>query len=236
MHYPLVSLMTPVKDRAVMMQDTVNSMLHQTYFNTEIILVESDSTDNTWKACENYAYLWDRISAYQIEEEGQYPAYQKCVEVAKGEIGAFVWSDDTISPEYLEKMVPLLTEDVGFVYCPARVGDEVLYKLHNYKMTIPSSNYLSMIFNKGNIPVSPGCAIFRIKDMAIWDMDAPEDIREYPECGLDLALFILIARKYPFVAYHPEPMAQFTAHEGSITIANYEECKRKYNIVREWLK
>jgi glycosyltransferase involved in cell wall biosynthesis len=59
-----VSVITPVFNRADLINRTINSLLSQTYSNWEHIIVDDGSTDNTVKVIEEYAQRDDRIKLF----------------------------------------------------------------------------------------------------------------------------------------------------------------------------
>ncbi len=52
---PLVSIIIPTCNRALLIIDTLNSIAAQTYTNWECIVVDDHSSDNSWEILENYA-------------------------------------------------------------------------------------------------------------------------------------------------------------------------------------
>lgn len=87
------------------LQETINSILAQTYSNWEIILVDDKSTDESSKIYEKYKS--DRRFFFHYNEKNMGCGYtkRKCIELAHGEICGFVDADDSITPNALEIMV-----------------------------------------------------------------------------------------------------------------------------------
>lgn len=114
----LVSILIPVCNRENLIKETVQSALSQTYKNIEIIVVDNQSTDNTWEVLKKLASKDERIKIFQNNTNiGPVRNWKRCIDEANGEYGKILWSDNLIANEFLEKTVPYLEdENVGFVF------------------------------------------------------------------------------------------------------------------------
>ncbi len=115
---PKVSVVIPTYNRAHVVGRAVQSVLHQTYQNFEIIIVDDGSTDGT---SERVALFHDpRLFYVRLEENcGCGAARNMGIEASRGDYVAFLDSDDEWLPEKLEKQVRLLERSepsVGIVY------------------------------------------------------------------------------------------------------------------------
>ena len=100
----LVSILIPVYNRDKFIEETINSALSQTYQNIEIIIVDNNSTDNTWRIIKKYTKKDNRIKAFKNDTNiGPVRNWKKCTDKADGEFGKILWSDDLIAPEFIEK-------------------------------------------------------------------------------------------------------------------------------------
>lgn len=111
---PLVSVVIPTYNRAAKICQAVESVLHQTYRNIEVIVVDDGSTDDTQARLQHYR---DRIRVVCQENAGPGAARNHGINVARGNILAFQDSDDTWLPTKLEKQVALLESAGSTVPC-----------------------------------------------------------------------------------------------------------------------
>ena len=115
--------------------------------------------------------------------------------------------------------------EVGFVFTAIMYGQE----LNNSRKSIwrgkagviNSKDYLKEILCNNNLPVSPGCAIFRMVDLRenlLNDIPSPT-LTNYVAhgAGLDLLIYLLTAINYPLIAYIQEPLSFFRSHNTSIS-------------------
>jgi len=225
----LVSILIPVYNRENLIEETVRSAMSQTYKNIEIIVVDNKSTDNTWQVLEKLAREDERIKIFQNETNiGPVRNWKRCIDEANGEYGKILWSDDLIASEFLEKTVPyLLDEDVGFVFTGTEIFiDGTDKKSSNYFIgetgIYESEKYIEGVLFNGNYPVSPGCALFRLKDLKKnLLVDIPNKVNSdfsMHAIGNDLLIFLLTAHQYKNFAFVNEKLSFFRAHEGSISI------------------
>lgn len=89
---PLISIITVVFNGAATLEDTIRSVLQQTYDNIEYIIIDGMSRDNTLDIIRKY----DQRVDYWLSErdEGIYDAMNKGVAIASGEVVGFLNADD----------------------------------------------------------------------------------------------------------------------------------------------
>jgi glycosyltransferase involved in cell wall biosynthesis len=102
---PLVSVVIPTYNRSSFIGGAVENVLEQTYLNTEIIVIDDGSTDDTLTILKKFR---DRIRVVSQANAGPAAARNRGVEIARGEIIAFQDSDDLWMRTKLERQVSLL--------------------------------------------------------------------------------------------------------------------------------
>lgn len=225
----LVSILIPVYNRENLIEETVQSALVQTYQNIEIIVVDNKSTDNTWAVLQRLVLKDSRIKIFQNESNiGPVRNWKRCIDKASGEYGKILWSDDLIASEFLEKTIPFLEEaHVGFVFTKTEIfRDQTAERTFQYGIgntgVYCSEKYINGVLFQGNYPVSPGCALFRLKDLKKnLLVDIPNKAKSnfaMHAIGNDLLIFLLTAHQYKNFAFVNEQLSFFRAHEGSISV------------------
>lgn len=105
----LISIIVPVYNAKKTLAKCVESVKAQTYDNFELILVDDGSTDSSAEMCD--AYKEDkRIRVIHIANSGVSHARNVGIDDAKGGWITFIDADDTVAPDYLERMIaPILS-------------------------------------------------------------------------------------------------------------------------------
>lgn len=125
MNTPLVSVCVPNLNTFPYLQERVDTILGQTYSNWEMIVVDSFSDDGSWEFFEKLARTDSRVLISQAPR-GLYAAWNNCINQAGGKYVCIATSDDTMAPDYLEKMVAALEEheDCDVAHCPLVIIDK----------------------------------------------------------------------------------------------------------------
>lgn len=119
---PLASIIIDNYNYGRFLKDAIDSALAQTYRNTEVIVVDDGSTDNSREIMANYG---DSIIPVLKENGGQGSAFNRGFAVSKGEVIIFLDSDDMLAATSLEKAVPFFNNrDVVKVHWPLWIVDE----------------------------------------------------------------------------------------------------------------
>jgi glycosyltransferase involved in cell wall biosynthesis len=124
----LVSVIIPNYNKGRYIAQTIDSVLEQTYTNTEIIVIDDGSTDNSEAILRSYG---ERIKWFKQENSGVSRARNRGIEESRGDYIAFLDSDDLWQPTKLEKQVALLdaNSDIGLCYVGVEDIDENLKRL-----------------------------------------------------------------------------------------------------------
>lgn len=101
----LVSIIVPVYQIEKYIRICLDSILHQTYPNIEVILINDGSTDNTGKICDEYKLKDDRIKVIHKINEGVAIARNEGIKISKGKYLTFIDGDDYVALNYIELLV-----------------------------------------------------------------------------------------------------------------------------------
>lgn len=100
----LVSVIVPVYNVERYLEKCIESICGQTFTGLEIILVDDGSTDHSSGICDEWARKDARIRVLHKENGGLSDARNAGIEIATGGWYMFVDSDDTITPDTIERL------------------------------------------------------------------------------------------------------------------------------------
>ena len=104
---PKISVVVPVYKVEKYLDKCVNSLLHQTYKNMDIILVDDGSPDTCPEMCDRYAAENDCVFTFHKPNGGLSDARNYGVQHTDSAWIVFVDSDDYVEPAYVETLVNL---------------------------------------------------------------------------------------------------------------------------------
>ncbi|WP_170329151.1 glycosyltransferase family 2 protein [Ruegeria arenilitoris] len=214
-----ISVVIPTYNRAHLITDALDSVAAQSHAVDEIIVVDDGSTDDTESVVKSWGEKAGQgISVTYVRQEnaGGNVARNHGIEEAKGDVIAFLDSDDVWAVEKLEKQIAVLKSNPAFgaVYCgvrevaigsddPAEVpvrsyphGD-LLDALLVSDVTAPTSCYVI----RRDVFKTAGCFDTSLQARQDWDM------------------WIRIAKNFKIGAI-PEALTDLRSHDGPRTITD----------------
>lgn len=105
-----ISVIVPVYNVEQYLEECLHSIVNQTYWNLEIILVDDGSTDKCPEICDRYARKDDRINVIHKENGGLSDARNAGMEIMSGDYVVFVDSDDYIAVDMIEGLAQIACE------------------------------------------------------------------------------------------------------------------------------
>ena len=108
---PLVSIIVPVYNVGVYLNDSLNSLREQTYSNLEFVLIDDGSKDESGVICDEFAELDGRFSVFHKDNGGVSSARNIGVEKASGEYIMFLDADDMFEKDAIERLVDVIIKE-----------------------------------------------------------------------------------------------------------------------------
>lgn len=108
---PRISIIVPIYKVEPYLRRCVDSILHQTYQNLEVILVDDGSPDNCGAICDEYAAKDPRVRVIHKENGGLSDARNAGMAIMTGAYISFVDSDDALPADALEYMLRLAVKE-----------------------------------------------------------------------------------------------------------------------------
>lgn len=120
---PLVSIIIPCYNQGCFLEETLESVILQTYNNWECIIVNDGSTDNTEVVAMKYTKMDNRFKYIYQSNKGLSATRNKGISNSSGKYILPLDSDDKIGNTYIEKAVSVLEANskVEIVYCKAKL-------------------------------------------------------------------------------------------------------------------
>lgn len=118
----MISIVIPTYNRAQILHRTLDSIAAQTYQEWECIIVDDGSHDKSVDVAAQYVEKDKRFRVLSnIFYKGAQGARNTGITVAKGDWICLFDSDDIMYPNYLEKMVAAIDDNVDVVVCKALI-------------------------------------------------------------------------------------------------------------------
>ncbi len=97
-----ISIVVPVYNAELYVEDTVNSILAQTFADYELIIIDDGSADGSPQICDRLAEQDARVKVIHQPNGGVCAARNKGIELATGDFICFIDADDYIEPTMLQ--------------------------------------------------------------------------------------------------------------------------------------
>lgn len=231
---PLVSILIPSYNCAEFISRSIESAIAQKYRPIEIIAVDNASTDATYDVLKSYEENFSFVRVFKNDKNlGPVLNWSRCAREAKGEYACLLFSDDWYHEGFVEILVKYMHGlDVGFAYSPvisvsSPVGtiinnSNVMYMRDNAGCISSKVFLVDQLYLSGNeVPLSPGCALFRLNDMRdalSVTMHDPFHVRYLSHgAGPDVLIYLMTLVKYKYFAFSKEPLVYFLNHDNNLS-------------------
>jgi glycosyltransferase involved in cell wall biosynthesis len=155
----LISIIMPAYNAELFINDSINSVIAQTYSNWELIIIDDGSTDSTAKKVSHYLICENRIQYYYQENGKQGKARNLGITKSKGEYLAFLDADDMWLPDKLKFQIEFIQEKkVDLVFASSYIfnDDEIMdvsRKINVINNVYYDKNSLGIFLERNRIPI-----------------------------------------------------------------------------------
>jgi len=220
---PLVSIVTPAYNSQDYIQETIQSILNQSYTNWELIIVDDCSTDDTVNIINSFTD--QRIKLHKLKENsGAAIARNTAIGKATGDYLAFLDSDDVWVMDKLKKQVMFMQHhDCAFSFTGYELMNEDGKLLEKYVPVPYVMTYEKLLKN-----TIIGCLTVMLDRNKIGDQYMT-NIR----AGQDTAFWLQLLRQ-GFTAYGiNEPLSHYRMVADGISGNKFKALKRMWKVYRK---
>lgn len=134
MSQPLISIVVPNYNHASYLKKRLESVIEQTYQNTEIILLDDCSADNSLDILRSYNDPRIQLYPNRINSGSPFAQWNKGAELSKGKYLWIAESDDFCEPTLLENLVAVLEKNANahLAFCQSVLVNENDKVLHSF--------------------------------------------------------------------------------------------------------
>lgn len=220
----LVSIIVPVYNAERFLEETINSVLNQTYSNWELLLINDCSKDNSKDIYSKYKND-KRIKWFDQEKNGGAAlARNKGIELSQGKFLCFLDADDLWEKEKLEKQINFMTEkDCAFSFTGYEFASES-GEPNGTKVFIPEKiNYKKAL---KNTTIWTSTVMFDMSKLSKDDIYMPNVKSE------DTACWWKVLKKIDYAYGLNEILSYYRRTAGSLSSNKFAAIKRIWNLYR----
>lgn len=219
----LVSIITPTYNCGRFIEETIKSVLEQTYENWELLITDDCSTDDTEKIVSRYKE--DRIKYFKLSENaGAAIARNNAMARAQGKYMAFLDSDDLWDKEKLEKQIKFMKENDYVFTCTAYEQiDEDGKSLNKKVLPRKKVNYNGILLN---CPVGNSTVMYDVSRLGKFEVP---NIRKRN----DDALWLKMLKREKYIYGMNDILMKYRIRKNSISSNKIDLIKYHWYLYRE---
>lgn len=150
-----ISIIIPVHNAGKYIEFCINSIINQDYEDFEIILIENNSTDDSYEKCVLLSNMDKRITLFSTKDKGVSAARNIGLAHVTGDIVTFCDADDYLEPNSLTKVIGIIerTEtDILVTGINKRKGSNI-YDVASYSRDkqVSAEKLIAMVINDRKI-------------------------------------------------------------------------------------
>ena len=217
---PLISIVTPNYNCEAYIEETIKSVISQTYQNWELLIIDDRSKDASVGIVKKYCLKDDRIQLFTSEKnQGPAKCRNKGIEQAKGDYLTFIDSDDLWLPTFLETSLKFVKKSEGFIFSSYHRQDEQL--LPKYKdFIVPKTVTYTDILKTNSI----SCLTAFIDIQKLGKLYMPDVLYRQ-----DMGLWLSYLKKVDVAFGIQKPLAIYRIRENS-------HSRNKFNLLKhQWI-
>lgn len=221
----LISIITPTYNCGKFIEETIKSVIAQSYNNWEMIIVDDCSTDNTKEIVEKYSNTDSRIKYYLLDENsGAAVTRTKAMELANGNYIAFLDSDDLWVKDKLKLQLDFMKKNNYAFTCTAYEQiDEIGNSLNKVIKTKLKTDYNGILLS---CPVGNSTVMYNVDKLGKFIVP---NIRKRN----DDALWLQILKKEKYIYGMPDILMKYRIRSNSISSNKLELVKYHWKLYRE---
>jgi glycosyltransferase involved in cell wall biosynthesis len=220
--WPLISIVTPTRNQAAYIEETLLSVRHQNYPRIEHIVIDGASTDETMDIVQKHGAGLARVVSER--DRGQSDAINKGMRLASGDIVTWLNSDDMLAPGALASAALALSlSGADMVAGECHVHDKGVYTSRHLTACddgpLPLAGLLDLdhAWNAGQFFYQPEVMFTR----ALWER-AGAHVRDDLFFSMDYELWCRFAHAGAKIKVIGRPIALFRAHPQQKTAGEHE--------------
>ncbi|HIQ94700.1 TPA: glycosyltransferase family 2 protein [Candidatus Ventrenecus stercoripullorum] len=221
----LISIVVPVYNAEKFLNDTIQTVLAQTYPNWELLLVDDCSSDDSVSIIKKFAANDDRIHLLRNEKNsGAALTRNKGIEEAKGTYLCFLDADDLWEKEKLEKQLKFMKENhCAFSFTSYEFADSNGIP-NGKKVKVPRTiNYKQAL---KNTTIFTSTVMFDLNKLAKEDIYMPDVKSE------DTATWWKILKKLSYAYGINNIVVLYRRSENTLSSNKIKALKRTWNLYR----
>ncbi|MFR4519076.1 MAG: glycosyltransferase family 2 protein [Fusobacterium sp.] len=219
----LVSIITPTYNCGKFINETIKSVLNQTYKNWEMIIVDDCSTDDTEKVVLKFDD--ERIKYHKLKtNSGAAVARTTSMQLAKGSYMAFLDSDDIWTEDKLEKQLNFMKKNNYVFTCTSYEQiDENGNSLSKIINPVKKCNYNRLLLD---CPVGNSTVMYDVTKMGKFEVP---NIRKRN----DDALWLQMLKKEKYIYGFNSVLMKYRIRKNSISSNKLKVIKYHWILYRE---
>lgn len=208
---PTVSVIIPAYNGARFLREAIDSALAQTWKDSEVVVVDDGSTDETPSIIAAYG---SRIRSLRRTNAGAAAALNAGIRATQGEWVAWLSQDDVWEPTKLARQMEVARADpaAGLIYTDYWKIDEAGRVLSEYRAAPPATPRRRMLRLIADCYINANSALFRrsvLERVGLFE--------EGQRWAIDLDLYFRILPEAE-IRHVPEPLLRYRVHPGQETL------------------
>jgi glycosyltransferase involved in cell wall biosynthesis len=236
---PFVSVCIPCYNGAKYIEECIDSILSQSHTDFELIIVDDQSSDNTIDIINKYND--SRISIHRNEVNlGLVGNWNRCIELANGEWIKFVFQDDILGSECIEKLLRKAIQGHKIVGCNRKFIYEGDISDNNRKFFSANKSTIEKLFARSTVLSSDEITVISLENLGFNFLGEPSVVLLHKSVfshygyfnknlvqSCDLEFWTRVGCNAG-VAFVPDELVSFRIHQGSVSAENWSNSKRSF--------